>query len=239
MTNGTSQGLFVVIAIIIFGIFVGISYLLFRDTLKPSLSGIFTDSLEQADENLIGITNEKYLSYSNLNGNGIDGLNSIAYNSDGSIKKNLKTLTLPNTIRGKALLTIDFSNSGFKGTFKGVEKIVGNSNLNKVTSLTNETPNLVELDLSQTKVQDLGYQYFLDENTTLKKLVLGKEFNKFGYGAFQNSALEELVLTNTTPISDIQYIATAPRKQLTVKAPKELESQIKPYESSLKEVIYY
>lgn len=49
MTNGTSQGLFVVIAIIIFGIFIFISYLLFRDTLKPSLGGIFTDGLEQAN----------------------------------------------------------------------------------------------------------------------------------------------------------------------------------------------
>lgn len=105
--------------------------------------------------------------------------------------------------------------------------------------MTNDTPNLVELDLSQTKVTNLGVQYFLRDNKTVKKLTLSKGFNKFGYGAFQNSALEELVLTNTTPISDIQYIATAPRKQLTVKAPKELESQIKPYENSLKEVIYY
>ncbi|OTO93606.1 hypothetical protein A5853_001866, partial [Enterococcus faecium] len=30
MTNGTNQGLFVVVAIIIFGIFIFISYLLFR-----------------------------------------------------------------------------------------------------------------------------------------------------------------------------------------------------------------
>ncbi|HBC1835942.1 TPA: leucine-rich repeat domain-containing protein, partial [Enterococcus faecalis] len=47
MTNGTSQGLFIIVAIIIFGIFIAIGYLLFRDTLKPSLSTIFTDSLEQ------------------------------------------------------------------------------------------------------------------------------------------------------------------------------------------------
>ncbi|MGL9944796.1 hypothetical protein [Enterococcus faecalis] len=141
MTNGTSQGLFVVIAIIIFGIFVGISYLLFRDTLKPSLSGIFTDSLEQADENLTGITNQKYLIYSNLNGDSVVGLNSKAYNSDGSIKKNFKTITLPNTIREKDLVTIDFIN--LRGKFKGVEKIVGNTNLTTVTSVTNDTPNLV------------------------------------------------------------------------------------------------
>ncbi|MBW9322001.1 hypothetical protein FG877_00255 [Enterococcus casseliflavus] len=59
MTNGTSQGLFVVVAIVIFGIFVLISYLLFRDNLKPGLSSIFTDGLEQAEENLTGIVKEK------------------------------------------------------------------------------------------------------------------------------------------------------------------------------------
>ncbi len=54
MTNGTSQGLFVVVAIIISGVFIAISYLLFRNTLKPSLSTIFTDSLEQFNCSLSG-----------------------------------------------------------------------------------------------------------------------------------------------------------------------------------------
>lgn len=44
MTNGSSQGLFVVVAVVIFGIFVAISYSLFRDTLTPSLASIFSDS---------------------------------------------------------------------------------------------------------------------------------------------------------------------------------------------------
>lgn len=48
MTNGTSQGLFVLIAVIIFGIFVLISYILFKDTLKPSLIAIFEDGVVQA-----------------------------------------------------------------------------------------------------------------------------------------------------------------------------------------------
>lgn len=59
MTNGTSQGLFVVVAIVIFGIFVLISYLLFKDNLKPTLANIFTDGLEQSEENLTGIVKEK------------------------------------------------------------------------------------------------------------------------------------------------------------------------------------
>ncbi|EOH59649.1 leucine-rich repeat domain-containing protein [Enterococcus mundtii] len=49
MTNGTSQGLFVVVAIVIFGIFVLISYFLFRDTLQPGLANIFTNNLEQVE----------------------------------------------------------------------------------------------------------------------------------------------------------------------------------------------
>ena len=52
MTEGGSQGLFVVVAVIIFGLFVSIAYLLFDDTLKPALVGIFKDGLFQAQEKL-------------------------------------------------------------------------------------------------------------------------------------------------------------------------------------------
>lgn len=48
MTNGSSQGLFVIVAVVIFGIFVLISYVLFRDNLKVGLASIFGDSTEQA-----------------------------------------------------------------------------------------------------------------------------------------------------------------------------------------------
>lgn len=49
MTNGASQGLFVIVAVVIFGIFVLISYLLFGDKLKTSLGAIFDDSISQAE----------------------------------------------------------------------------------------------------------------------------------------------------------------------------------------------
>lgn len=49
MTNGTSQGLFAIIAIVIFGIFIFISYLLFKDNLNPTLANIFTDGFEQTN----------------------------------------------------------------------------------------------------------------------------------------------------------------------------------------------
>lgn len=51
MTNGSSQGLFVVVAIVIFGMFVFISYLLFKDNMQPSLAKIFCDSFTITSKN--------------------------------------------------------------------------------------------------------------------------------------------------------------------------------------------
>ena len=52
MTDGTSQGLFLVVAIVIFGIFVVMAYILFEDTLSPALANMFVDATEQATTNL-------------------------------------------------------------------------------------------------------------------------------------------------------------------------------------------
>ncbi|EOI6539307.1 hypothetical protein IV402_08450 [Enterococcus hirae] len=52
MTDGASQGLFVIVAVVIFGIFVLIAYILFRETLKPSLEGIFKNATSDAGASL-------------------------------------------------------------------------------------------------------------------------------------------------------------------------------------------
>lgn len=52
MTDGTSQGLFIVVAIVIFGIFTLMAYILFEDTLSPALIGLFGDATEKASEGL-------------------------------------------------------------------------------------------------------------------------------------------------------------------------------------------
>lgn len=52
MTDGASQGLFVIVAVVIFGIFVLIAYLLFRETLKDSLEGIFKNATSAAESSL-------------------------------------------------------------------------------------------------------------------------------------------------------------------------------------------
>lgn len=52
MTDGASQGLFVIVAVVIFGIFVVIAYLLFRDKLQEALGSIFDTSVAQATSQL-------------------------------------------------------------------------------------------------------------------------------------------------------------------------------------------
>lgn len=78
MTNGTSQGLFVVVAIVIFGIFILTSYLLFRDNLKPTLANIFTDGVEQANCSLAGSDESNPICNPKFN-------NSHEFSSDGGL----------------------------------------------------------------------------------------------------------------------------------------------------------
>lgn len=51
MTNGSSQGIFVIVALVIFGIFCLISYVLFKDTMKPALAKIYCDAFTITSKN--------------------------------------------------------------------------------------------------------------------------------------------------------------------------------------------
>ena len=65
MTDGTSQGLFIVVAIVIFGIFVVMAYILFEDTLSPTLASMFTDATETATQRLTQETDERFFQIDN------------------------------------------------------------------------------------------------------------------------------------------------------------------------------
>lgn len=52
MTDGASQGLFVIVVVVIFGIFLLIAYILFRETLQPKLADIFKNATDTAEASL-------------------------------------------------------------------------------------------------------------------------------------------------------------------------------------------
>lgn len=51
MTNGTTQGLFIVLAIVIFGLFVLISYMLYQDKMKTGLTAIMCVAMTITSKN--------------------------------------------------------------------------------------------------------------------------------------------------------------------------------------------
>lgn len=69
MTDGTSQGLFIVVAIVIFGIFVVLAYILFEDTLSPALANMFSEATEQTSNQLRGYSNIEISNFKALNQN--------------------------------------------------------------------------------------------------------------------------------------------------------------------------
>lgn len=237
MTNGTSQGLFVVVAIVIFGIFTLTSYLLFKDNLKPTLANIFTDGLEQADSYLSGVIKEKYLTWRVFDNEiNVTGLSEIAY-KNGVVRPQFKTIILPETVNGEDLKVLNFNNNGHKG-FIGVEKIVGNSSLQGVASLATGEESIKELDLSKTKVESV-FQYFM-KDSHLKKVAFGKHMKKLSYGMFQGKYLEEITFTNTT---DFEYIDSMAfygmNTNITLNAPKELKIQLSKFENKFKTINYF
>lgn len=138
MTNETSQGLFIVVAIIIFGIFVYIVYLLFGDNLKGSLTTIFADGLTQAETSLssesdlksyktegnttyVKVNDQLYLRlYDDGIGWRIVGSSPTEEMSDFRDGSNLSiiTLNLPDKVDGKVIYSINsglFSGAKFNG----------------------------------------------------------------------------------------------------------------------------
>lgn len=240
MTNGTSQGLFVVVAIVIFGIFTLTSYLLFKDNLKPTLANIFTDGLEQADSYLSGVIKEKYLTWRVFDNEiNVTGLSEIAY-KNGIVRPQFKTIILPETVNGEDLKILNFNNFNnnvHKG-FIGVEKIVGNSSLQGVAPLASGDESIKELDLSKTKVESV-FQYFT-KDSHLKKVTFGKHMKKLSYGMFQGKYLEEITFTNTT---DFEYIDSMAfygmNTNITLNVPKELKIQLSKFENKFKTINYF
>lgn len=57
MTSGSSQGLFVIVAVVIFGIFVAISYLLFNNQLKTGLGTIFSEVVSEEHSEKVALIN--------------------------------------------------------------------------------------------------------------------------------------------------------------------------------------
>lgn len=202
MTNGSSQGLFVVVAIVIFGIFVFISYLLFKDNMQPSLAKIFCDSFTITSKNTgfgklgncgVDIGNDSEINRDDLlETQGIRGymdLEGYGFASVKDITNNLVTNNFATDISGG-------------GIFGGeVENVAGILNDMDRLSPTDEYTiySLNNLDYFMINVYDSGTDKSLGKNE-FKVLLNGKEIE-----VLESEGGDFLVLNTSDFLNNLKF----------------------------------
>lgn len=191
MTNGTSQGLFIVVAIVIFGIFVALSYTVFGNQLSPGLRGIFTDAITNVEEDTQDEEDTTYHSYFIVDENGrlidyigsetdivipetVDGVTVRAISNSALRNKGLTSVVIPETVR-----RIEGTSEPAVGAFSG----------NNITHLT--LPDSLE-HIGQGAFYSIG----------LEELTLGSNLNFIGSDAFFDNELTHLVIPDSVEIID-------------------------------------
>ncbi|HGF7849041.1 TPA: hypothetical protein QFP04_002146 [Enterococcus faecium] len=199
MTNGTSQGLFVVVAIVIFGIFVLISYVLFKDNLKPTLANIFTDGLEQAEDTLkrndlqeLEIGKDDIYDFSFEQTNGSRNLDLLR------IKKNNEWEKISDTPSFLSFSIRDEIRYGDVGEFEEVQPYLDITfNLNCLEDITTETC-------------ILGYEYETDKyigiadnfkETIPDNLTYSLNIPSENYGNISAIYMDDVLVSNTNEIN--------------------------------------
>lgn len=243
MTDGSSQGLFVVVAVVIFGIFVAISYSLFRDQLSPSLASIFRDSTEQATLKLNAskyyhITPQKINEGSDFifeNGKIIDYVGES------------KDVVIPYEINGEKVTVIGFASFRHKGllsivipnTVENIEirAFIGNNletlympdSITQIGSEVFESNKLTEVRISR-GLTIIPEETFRDNR--LKSIDIPSNIKRINAWAFSFNALEEITVPRTVTFLGEKFVGsriegTGNLNTLKkVRIPKELETML-------------
>lgn len=178
MSNGSSQGLYIVIAVIIFGIFIATSYLLFGDKLKTSLTTIFEDSTEK----VLNIGEDIGGEVGGEDGDTI-GFEDIGNNQ--AIAKVKGTTEMTDADIEKLLL----------GDSEAADKLLNSKSLTyfiKLEKLSNNTWSIVDSAITKdfllnNKTYNKGWGIF-NENANIPSEINGLLVTEIGESSFMNSS---------------------------------------------------
>lgn len=194
MTDGASQGLYIVIAVIIFGIFVTISYMLFGDKLQTALGSIFSDSTEETQYNLKDEFNIKHVGEETKDSNGnLTGFAKLTGENSNSYVHYVKTSSTTVYIQEIVTKTEDsYSGGNSGGTLKGTLKLpdlIDGLKVLTISSWALQSAKITSVELPKylTSIQD----GLFNSVPTLTKIVDGipEGVVTIGRNAFTNSPL--------------------------------------------------
>lgn len=178
MSNGGSQGLFVVVAIVIFGIFIATSYLIFGDRLKTSLTTIFEDS-----------TNKVLNIGEDIGGEvgGEDG-DTVGFEDIGNNQAIAK-------VKGTTEMTDADIEKLLLGDSEAADKLLNSKSLTyfiKLEKLSNNTWSIVDSAITKdfllnNKTYNKGWGIF-NENANIPSEINGLLVTEIGESSFMNSS---------------------------------------------------
>lgn len=199
METGSNKGLFTLIAIVVFGIFLSLSYFLFKDELVGVLADVMYSTSEMTSQKLdhdgLIPTDESYFSVT-TNANG-----TTCTLTDFKIDATSPTeLIIPATIDGLTVTNI----AGGAFYNKGLTSIIFPSTVTKIDNYIGERGafqgnNLKELVIPPT-ITEIGVRAFKDCN--IEKLTLSNGLVRIGSDAFHNNKLKEVLIPDTVKYID-------------------------------------
>lgn len=172
MDTGSNKSLYTLIAVVIFGIFLSLSYFLLQDQLKGVLASVLDGTSEMTSLKLenFGLipTDKSYFDY-------VKNADGISYKLTGYHSDGPKDLVIPAYIEGLPVTTI--SNNAFDS--KGLTSVI-----------LPETLTIIE---NGTWSDTLGYTGAF-HNNQIKELKLPSSLVHLGYASFQSNLIEKLDL---------------------------------------------
>lgn len=198
MDNASNKGLYTLIAIVVFGIFISLSYWLFQDQMKSVLADVMGSATTKVDEMVIGgdyfentTSSIDDFTYTEIEG----GIRLTTYTGTS------KALVVPNEINGIPVISIEVS--VFQN--KGLTSLILPETLQVIESGTQGDvgydyvgafpDNMLTSLIVPSSVKTIGNHSFTNNN--LANLTISEGVEVIGYRAFKWNKLTTVVIPNS------------------------------------------
>jgi hypothetical protein len=200
MVEGSNKSLFTLIAVVIFGVFLSLSYWLFQDELKSVLADVMESTSEMTSIKLENNgklnTDEKYFKVT------VTG-ESVTINEFIATKGEIKNVIIPAYIDGLPVTTIGVN--AFRN--KGIEKLTFPETLVKIMDGPAEgqgafSGNKIKEIIFPDSLVYVGAEAFYGSN--VEKVVLGENVTYLGPKAFKYNNISSVTFNDKLVMIDIQ-----------------------------------